>query len=86
MTDWDFFYAVGVDVPEVAGDVVVTHRGEELHVLAHLVVVLGFGGTELEVDHHPFLSIVHHAVRASFLHLTVLYGENRTLVEECPTF
>ena len=76
---------VGVDIPEVAGDVVVTHRGEELHVLAHLVVVLGFGGTELEVDHDPFLAIGHDAVRATLLHLTILDGENRTLIEECPT-
>ena len=38
-----FFYLVAVDVPEVAGDVLVAHGGEETHVFAYLVGVVGLG-------------------------------------------
>ena len=59
----DFLDAVGVDVPEVALDVMVPHVGEEVHVAAHLVVILGLGGSELEVDDDPTVAVGHHTVR-----------------------
>ena len=87
ITDADFLDVVAIHKPQIAlYGVFRVHRGEELHVLAHLVVILGLGGTKLEVDHNPFLTISHHAVRATLLHLTILNGEDGAFVEECPTF
>ena len=87
ITDADFLDVVAIHKPQIAlYGVFRVHRGEELHVLAHLVVVLGFGGTELEIDHNPFVAIGHNAVWAALLHLAILDRENGALVEECPTF
>ena len=66
-------------------DVLMTHGGEELHVLLHLRLVLRFGGAEFEVDHHPLVTICHHTIRATLLDLTFFDGENSALVEERPT-
>ena len=81
----DFFDGVGVDVPEVAADVLVAHVGEEIHILSDLVMILRFGGAELEVDDDPLLPVGHHTVRTMLAHLTVFKRKNGTLVKECPT-
>ena len=83
---FDFFDMVRVNVPEVAMDVRGgCHGGEEVHVAADLVVVLGLGGTELEVDDDPFTAVGYHTVGTMLTDLTVFNGEDGTLVEECPT-
>ena len=63
----------------------VAHRGEQLHVLVHLVVILGMRSSELEVDDDPLVAIGHHAIRAALVQLTVFDRENGALIEECPT-
>jgi hypothetical protein len=47
-------------------------------------VILGFGGTELEVDDDPLLAIGYYTVRTMLTHLTVFKRENRALVKERP--
>ena len=80
----DFLDGVGVDVPKVAAYVLVAHVGEEIHILADLVVILWFGGTELEVDDDPLVTVGHYTVRTMLAHLTVFKRENRALVKERP--
>ena len=55
-----------------------------MHVRPHLVVVLGLGRTELEIDDDPFVTVRHHTVRTVLPDLPIFYGEDGTLVEERP--
>ena len=59
---------------------------EQLHVLAHLLVILGSLASELEIDHNGLVAVGHHAVGASLGHAASLgvEGKDGTLVEELP--
>ena len=91
----DYLDTVAVDVPEVAADVLVSHVGEKAHVLTHLVVILGLGGAELEVDDNPSIAVGHHTIGAVLADLAVLVlqtiggrvvdGEYGAFVIESPT-
>ena len=85
-TEGDFLDRVGVDVPKVAVDILMTHRGEETHITTHLVVVFGLRRAELEVYDNPLAAVSHNSVWALLNGLAVsISGEDGTLVIERPT-
>ena len=74
IAEGNLFNLVAVYVPEITADVLVPHVGKEIHVLAYLMMMLGLGGAELEVDDNPLMAVSHHSVRAVLTYLVVFYG------------
>ena len=58
-----------------------THIGEQLHILANLVVILRLGLAEFEVYNVGFVSVGHDAVRATLFDSSVLKSNDATLVK-----
>ena len=73
MFNWDFFYFVAIDEPEVAFDILMPHRGYQTHILLYLIVIFRFRCTKLKVYHYPFLPVRHHTIRPMLLNLAILH-------------